>query len=148
MAALVSNSKARFNYEILDTLEGGIELRGFETKSLKNRQGSLDGAFVIVRGGEAFLINAHIPPFQPGNTPASYDPYRNRRLLFSKKELRMLAEKEKEAGLTLIPISLYNKGRYVKVELGIARGKKKFDKRETIKKRDTERELRRTLKQK
>jgi SsrA-binding protein len=146
MATFIENRKAKFNYEILEKFEGGIELLGFEVKSIKNHQGSLEGAFVIIRGSEAYLINAHIPPYQPANTPTDYDPYRNRRILLTKKEIRELGDTENSKGLTLVPISMYNKGHKVKVEIAIAKGKKKFDKRETIKKRESDRNIRRFLK--
>jgi len=145
MSILVHNKKASFDYEIVDKFEAGIELLGLEVKSLKKKQGSLLGAYVIVRGNEAFLINANIPPYQPSNTPDSYDPYRNRKLLLTKKELANLIGLEKQKGLTIVPISIYTKGRKIKLELGIARGKKKYDKRESIKKRDADRDIRRTL---
>ena len=146
MPALVQNKKARFNFAINETLEAGIELNGFEVKSLKKSQGSLEGAFVVIRGGEAFVVSMYIPPYQPANTPAEYDPYRTRRLLLSKKEISRLAGLEKEKGLTIVPLSVYTKGHHLKLEVAIARGKKKHDKRETIKKRDTEREIGRSLK--
>lgn len=145
--SLIRNKKAVFNYEILEKFEAGIQLRGFEVKSLKSGQGSLEGSYVIVRGGEAFLVGANIPPFQPANTPKNYDPLHTRKLLLTKKELDVFAGKEKQAGLTIVPISVYNKRNHLKLEIGIARGKKKYDKRETIKKRDMEREMYRTLKE-
>lgn len=145
MATLVQNKKAAFNYEIAEKFDAGIELFGFEVKSLRASQGSLEGSYVTIRGGEAFLLGAHIPPFQVKNTPTEYDPIRNRRLLLTKKEIGVLAEVEGKKGLTIVPISVYSIGRKIKVELGVARGKKKFDKRETIKKRDTDREIRRTI---
>jgi SsrA-binding protein len=98
---------------------------------------------VTVRGGEAYLINMFIPPYQVNNTEESYDPRRNRRLLLTKKEILQLSEVENQAGLTIVPISVYNNKRWIKVEIAIVRGKKQFDKRETIKKRETEREIRR-----
>ena len=143
---LLENRKARFNYELLEKREAGIELLGFEVKALRQKQGSLDGAYVIVRGGEAFLVNAFIPPYQPKNTPPSYDPRRNRKVLLTKKEITELAGSESKKGLTIIPISVYNKGRKIKVLLTVARGKKKYDKRETLKWRDAEREMRREMK--
>jgi len=144
--SLIQNKKAYFNYEILEKTEAGIELQGFEVKSLKKGQGSLEGSHITVRGGEAFVIGMNIPPYQPANTPKDYDPVRNRRLLLTKKELRDLAGAEGQKGLTIVPLSVYNKGRKLKLEIAIVRGKKKYDKRETIKKRDTEREIRRSLK--
>ncbi len=144
--ALTQNKKVYFNYEILEKFEAGIELLGFEVKSLKSKQGSLKGAYIIVRGNEVFLVSAHVPPYQMANTPAGYDPYRTRRLLLHKKEIHELLSAEKQKGLTIIPISMYNKGGKIKIEVCIARGKKKYDKRETIKKRDMERETGRKFK--
>ena len=146
MPTLIHNKKVHFDYEILEEFEAGIELLGFEVKSLRAKRGSLEGAHVTIRGGEAFLINAEIPPYQPSNTPKDYDPKRRRKLLLTKKEISLLAGKEAQKGLTLVPISLYTKGRHIKLSFGIARGKKKYDKRETIKKRDTERDVARELK--
>ena len=106
---------------------------------------SLEGAFVIVRGGEAYLINANVPSYQPKNAPKDYDPLRNRKLLLTKKEISTLSGSEK-INLTIVPISVYNKGRKIKVEIALVKGKKKYDKRESIKKRDTDREIRREYK--
>ncbi len=145
MPTFVKNKKAHFNYEILEKMNAGIKLLGFEAKSLRNNQGSLEGAYIIVRGGEAFLIGAHIPPFQPANTPDSYDPYRNRKLLLTKKELVKLGDIDNKKGLTITPLSVYSKGKNLKLEIGIGRGKKKYDKREDIKKRDTARDVAREL---
>jgi SsrA-binding protein len=147
MANYAENRKARFNYEILEKYETGIELLGTEVKSVRMGQMSLEGAFVIVRGGEAFLINANIPPYQPKNSPKDYDPLKNRKLLLTKKEIAELAGSEKNKSLTIVPISVYNKNRKIKVEIALVKGKKKFDKRETIKKRDTDREIRRDFKE-
>lgn len=144
--SLITNKKASFNYEITETLSAGVELFGFEVKSLRKGQGSLEGSYVTVRGGEAFLIGSFIPPFQENNTPKEYDAHRNRKLLLTKEELKKLANIEQTKGLTIVPLSVYNKGRVLKVDLGIAKGKKKFDKRETIKKRDVDRETRREFK--
>jgi len=146
MPALIRNKKATLNYELLKTFEAGIELFGFEVKSLRSRQGSLKGGHVTIRGGEAYLIGVTIPPYQPLNAPKNYDPSRNRRLLLSKKEIAELAGLERQKGLTIVPISVYNKRQYLKLEIAVARGKKKYDKREDIKKRDTKRDLERTLK--
>lgn len=146
MANLLEHKKARFNYEILETFEAGIELLGPEVKSVRAKQGSLEGAHITVRGGEAYLIGAHIPPYQPSNTPKDYNPDRIRKLLLTKKELSLLAGQESKKGLTIVPISVYNKGRKMKLQVAIARGKKKFDKRETTKKRESDREIRREMK--
>lgn len=146
MAHYAENRKAKFDYEILEKYEAGIELLGSEVKSVRAGRMSLDGAFVIIRGGEAYLINANIPLYQPNNKSSEHDPLRNKKLLLTKKEIDFLTGSGKNKSLTIVPISVYNKGRKVKVEIVLARGKKKFDKRETIKKRETDREIRRNLK--
>ncbi|MFA7285798.1 MAG: SsrA-binding protein SmpB [Candidatus Paceibacterota bacterium] len=146
MVAYIQNRKAHFNYEVLEKYEGGIELEGNEVKSVRGGRMSLEGAFVIVRGGEVFLINANIDPYQPKNAPKDYNPLRNRKILLTKKEIAELAESEKNKSLTIIPISLYNKGRKIKIEIALVKGKKQHDKRETTKKRETDRELRREYK--
>src|SRR3989344_7098973 len=102
--SLIEHKKARFNYEILETYEAGLELLGFEVKSLRKGQGSLEGAHVIVRGGEAYLTGATIPPYQSGNTPKDYDPARARRLLLSKREILTVANAEGAKGVTVVPI--------------------------------------------
>jgi SsrA-binding protein len=145
MAHYAENRKAHFNYEILEKYEAGIELLGSEVKSVRGGQMSLEGAFVIIRGGESFLINANVPPYQAKNAPKDYDALRNRKLLLTKKEIVELAGSEKNKSLTIVPISVYNKGRKIKIEIALVKGKKKFDKRETLKKRDTDRELRREM---
>lgn len=146
MSSLIENKKAHFNYEILETVEAGIELLGNEVKSIRKREGSLEGARVIVRGNEAFLVGATIPPYQPANTEKDYDPSRNRRLLLNRKEIKLISGAESKKGLTIIPISVYNKERKIKISVAIVRGKKKYDKRDSIKKRETDRDIRRTLK--
>ena len=143
MVNYAENRKVYFNYEILEKYEAGIELLGLEVKSVRSGKMSLEGAFVIVRGGECFLINANTPPYQPNNTPKEYDPIRNKKLLLTKKEIRILADSGNNKSLTIVPISVYNKGRKIKISIALAKGKKKFDKRETIKKRETDREVRR-----
>ena len=147
MAHYAENRKARFNYEILEKYETGIELLGTEVKSVRGGQMSLEGAFIIVRGGEVYLINANIPPYQVKNAPRDYDPLRNRRLLLTKKEIGELGGNEKNKSLTIVPLSVYNKGRKIKVEIALVKGKKKYDKRETLKKHDTDREIRRQMKE-
>jgi len=146
MVAYIQNRKAHFNYEVIEKYEGGIELVGNEVKSVRGGRMSLEGAFVIVRGGEVFLINANIDPYQPKNAPKDYNPLRNRKILLTKKEIAELGESEKNKSLTIIPISLYNKGRKIKIEIALVKGKKQHDKRETTKKRETDRELRREYK--
>ncbi len=146
MTTLVDNGKAHFNYEILEKIEAGIELLGFEVKSLKAKQGSLDGAYVIIRGGEAYAVNMFIPPYQENNTPEGYEPRHNRRLILTRKEIAELSSAESgtgKGGLTIVPISVYTKGPLIKISVAVVRGKKKFDKRETTKKRETDRSVRR-----
>ncbi len=145
MATLAENRKARFDYEILESLEAGIKLLGFEVKALKSHRGIFEGSHISIREGEAWLLNFAIPPYQIENTPKDYEERRKRKLLLNKKEIAYLATKEEERGLTIIPISMYNKGNLVKVQIAIVRGKKTFDKRESIKKRDVDRDLRRDL---
>ena len=156
---LAENRKAFFNYEILEKYEAGIELSGIEVKSIRTHHVSLAGSYVSVRGGEAYLIGADIAPYQPKNTPADYDSKRVRRLILRKSQIAELAKHESKKGLTMVPISMYNsaskkgtggtgskggnRGGKIKIEIAVVRGKKKFDKRETIKKRDTDRETRR-----
>lgn len=138
------NKKARFDYEILETFDAGIELSGHEAKSIKMGRFDLSGSHAIVRGGEVFLVGATIHSFQVKNAPANYDESRTRRLLLTKKEIRHIFSRLNE-GLTLVPIKSYNRRGFVKVELGLGRGKNKADKRETIKKRETEREIQRSV---
>jgi SsrA-binding protein len=145
MANYAENRKARFDYEILEKYEAGIELLGSEVKSVRGGRMSLEGAFVIARGGEVYIINSNIPPYQVKNTPMDYDPLRNRKLLLTKKEINELGESEKNKSLTIVPISVYNKNRKIKVEIALVKGKKKFDKRENTKKRETDREIRREM---
>lgn len=146
--SLIENKKIGLEYSIQETIEAGIELLGFEVKSLRAGLGSLKGARVVARGGEAYLVGASIPPWQVKNTPKSYDPERSRRLLLNRKEIAHVASAEGEKGLTVVPISVYNKGRNLKLSIGIARGKKKADKRHTIRAREEGRRIERTLKSK
>lgn len=143
--SLIENRKARFHFDFQETLEAGLELLGMEVKSLRMGRGSLDGAYIGIRNNEAFIIGMNITPFQEGNTPSGYDPRRPRKLLLTKKQISDLAEYEHTKGLTIVPVSVYNKNHKLKLTIAVARGKKQFDKRETIKKRDQEREARRAL---
>lgn len=144
--ALIENKKARFDYEILEKYEAGIQLTGPEVKSLKTKKGSLAGSHVIVRGGEVYIVGMEIPPYQPNNTAKDYDPSRTRKLLLKKKEIDYLFGKANQRGLTLVPICVYTKGSLLKLSFGVARGLKKYDKREKIKKRDTQRDTEREVK--
>ena len=143
---LVENKKAGLEYEFIDMYEAGMELLGTEVKSLRNGKASLIGARVVVRGNEAFLTGATISPYQVGNTPKDYDPERTRRLLISQKELNELLGADSKGGLTIVPIMVYNKGRFLKLSFALARKKKKQDKRAALKERDERRGMERTLK--
>lgn len=139
---LIENKKLRMTYDVIDTYQAGMELEGHEVKSLRNKLGSLDGSKVIIRGGEAFLVGSYIPPYQPANTPKSYDEHRTRRLLLKKDEIAKLAVIEEKKDLTLHPISLYIKNNLVKCEVALCKKLQKHDKRENIKKDIARRELR------
>ncbi len=145
MPTLAENKKAFHNYEILETFEAGIALRGFEVKAIKAGRANIAGAHVIIRVHRALLVGADIPPYQPLNTPAGYDPAASRRLLLTRKELKYLLGKMQSDRLTAVPLSLYTKGRLIKVKLALVRGTRQYEKRETIKKREVNREIRRTL---
>ena len=146
--SLVENKKAHLRFKVLETFQAGIELSGAETKSLRAKQGKLDGARVIVRGGEAFIVGMSIPPYQPGNTPAGYNPERTRRLLLKKTEVAEVLAAEERKGLTVVPIEVYNAGRYLKVRIAIASGRGKSDKREYLRLKDDTRDMERALRQK
>jgi SsrA-binding protein len=139
---LVENKKLRLTYSVLDVYQAGIELEGQEVKTLRSKLGSLDGSKVIIRGGEAFLVGSYIPPYQPANTPKSYDNHRTRRLLLTKEELLELASVEEKEGLTLHPIALYSKNNLIKCEIAVCKKLQKHDKREKVKEEITRREMR------
>ncbi|MBU6214727.1 SsrA-binding protein SmpB [Patescibacteria group bacterium] len=143
---LVEYKKALLKFQPIETFSAGLELMGDEVKSLRNKQGSLDGARVVVRGGEAYIVGMTIPPYQTANIAKSYDAERPRRLLLTKKEIATLAQEEAKRGLTIIPLEVYTKNRFVKARIAIVRGKGKADRREDLKKRDADRERARVLK--
>lgn len=143
---LIKNKKAFLKYAPLEHFAAGLELLGTEVKALRARQGSLEGARVVVRGGEAFLVGMIIPPYQTANTAKNYDPERPRRLLLTKKEIAALAVAESKKGLTIVPLEVYTKGKFVKGHIAIVRGKGKVERREDLKKRDALREAARVLK--
>jgi len=143
--SLIENKKARLRFAILDEYVAGVELSGAEVKSLRGKRGSLEGARVIVRGGEAYLVGMTIPPYQVKNTPDTYDPERARRLLLSKKEIAELADAEAKKGLTIVPLEVYNAGRYIKAKVAIAKGKGKADRREDLKRADANLEIERAM---
>ena len=146
MPAYVQNRKAHFNFEFIEEFEAGAVLFGHEVKAIRAGQASLAGSYVLIRGGEAFLVGASISPYQVANTPKDYDPERPRKLLLSRKELAKLERESEQSRLTIVPISWYSKNGKVKLRVALARGKKKQDKRETLKERDTKRDLQRILK--
>lgn len=140
----VVNRRAYHDYQILEKLEAGVKLLGSEVKSIKGGRIKLQGAFVRIMGSEAYLINAEIPLY-PYARPEGYDPRRTRKLLLHKKEIMKLKGKIAQSNLTLVPVSCYTKGGLVKLEVGLAKGKKKYQKREEKKRRAIEREVARAL---
>ena len=132
----ISNPKASFDYEILEAIEAGLVLEGHEVKAIKTGKVSIKGSYVKVLNNEPYLIGATVSPYQPANTPKDYDPQRSRKLLLSKKEISTLVGTSQTHGLTLVPLKIYDKKGRLKLLIGIARGKKKYDKREAIKKKD------------
>ncbi|MBI2623183.1 MAG: SsrA-binding protein SmpB [Candidatus Liptonbacteria bacterium] len=141
-ACLAENRRARFDYEVLETFEAGVVLKGHEVKSVKAKRMGLAGSRAIIRGGEVYLVGAQIPPYQPLNVPPDYAPDATRKLLLKQDEIKHLVGALRE-GTTLIPLNAHLKGNLIKIELALARGKKKHDKREAIKKRDSRREMKR-----
>lgn len=139
------NRQARHNYFIDETYEAGLVLLGSEVKSLREGKANLKDSYARIQKGEAFLINAHVSPY-PGANRFNHDPTRPRKLLLHAREIERLTGKTKERGLTLIPLKMYFKNGRAKVELGLARGKKLYDKRETLRRKQAEREVERTLK--
>ncbi len=135
---ITNNSKARFNYFLEDFLECGIELKGSEIKSIRKTGASLQDAYVLFRNGEAYLLNMHVAPYENGNI-FNHEPNRTRKLLLHKKEIKKMEQKATEKALTVVPTKIYLKRGKLKVEIALAKGKKLYDKRETIKKRDDER---------
>lgn len=143
MATFAENKRALFDYEILERFEAGLALKGYEAKAVTTGRVNLSGAYAAVTRGELWILNLDIPPYQPKNIPHTYDPKRSRKLLVRKSEIKELIGKTK--GLTLIPIKMYNKRGKIKIEIGLAKPRKKKDKREVIKKRETEKEIKRFI---
>jgi SsrA-binding protein len=141
---VASNRRARVDYEILDTFEAGIALVGPEVKSLRAGNANLNDAYAIVRGGEVFLLNAHIGPYEQAGR-ANPAPRRERKLLLHRAEIARLEGRVAERGFTLVPLELYFKQGRAKVQLGLARGKKAYDKRQSIRERESEREVQRAV---
>lgn len=145
MKIVAQNRKAFHDYSIEETVEAGIVLAGTEVKSLREGNANLKDSYVLVKGSEVFLLNCHISPYTHGNI-MNHDPVRTRKLLLHKKEIERLQGKAAQKGYSLIPLKIYFKDSRAKVEVGLARGKKQYEKRETIKKRDAEREIERAMK--
>ena len=139
------NKKGTFDYEIIERYEAGMVLFGQEVKSIKTGHINLSGTFVTIRNGEPFLLGVKVPPYQPNNAGADYDQERQRKLLLNKKEINYLAGRSKEKGFSLIPLKVFDKSGRIKLEFGLAKGKKKYDKKEKIKQRDVDREVNREL---
>jgi len=140
-----TNRRAYFDYQITKTYQAGIELFGFEVKAIKKGRVNLAGSYVLIRNNNAYVVNLDIPPYQPKNTPSSYNSKRNRKLLLKKKEIKEIAGYAKEH-LTVLPLRIYTKRNLIKLEIGLGKIKKKIDKRELIKKREAEKEMRRKIK--
>jgi len=145
MPTLATNPRAKYDYHILETFEAGLVLAGHEVKAIKTGHLSLKGSYVTIKNKEAWLINAQIPPYQPKNTPADYQPDRTRKLLLNKKEIRSLIGQIKQKGLTLVPLRVYTKKGKIKLGFALGRGKREFDKREKIIKREVKRRIDRAL---
>jgi SsrA-binding protein len=147
----INNKKAYYDYEILEKFQAGLVLNGQEVKSLRTRGISLSGTYIEIKPNnkgffEAFWVGVNIPPYQSANIDKSYDPQRPRKLLLNREEIDYLTGKIKEKGLTLVPLSVYTGTYKIKLEFGLAKGKKKFDKRESIKKREVERKIKSEIK--
>lgn len=142
---LVKNRRATHDYEIIDEIEAGLALLGTEVKSVRAGQMSLQGAFVTIKDDEAWLTNANIPPWQVANSPADYDETRPRKVLIKKSQLKALIGAKQAQGLTILPLSVYSKGPRIKLKIALARGKKKFDKKESKKSHDIKRDVERLL---
>jgi SsrA-binding protein len=145
MKVVCTNRKAYHDYHIEDTLEAGIALLGTEVKSLREGRANLRDSYAVLRGEEVFLVNCHISPYSHGNI-ANHDPLRDRKLLLHRSEIERLAGKVAQKGYSLIPLKIYLKGPRFKVEIGLARGKRFFEKREAIKEREAKKEIEKALK--
>lgn len=146
MGTLAINKRAGFDYELLDKYEAGLMLTGAEVKSVKTGHISLKGSFVTMHGEELYLTNANIPPYSFAKSSAAYDPTRSRKLLVRKSEIRHLIGKLQVKGLTLVPLRVYTKKRLLKLEFALGKGKKAFDKRSDIAKKEAKRKIDRALK--
>ena len=147
MKTLAENKKAYHDYQVIEDFEAGIILTGQEVKSVKLGRANLRGSFVVLKEEEPYLLNVDIPAYQPKNTPSDYDPQRSRKLLLKKAEIKHLIGKSAEKGLTLVPLRVYTKRGKIKVEVGIAKSKSKKDKRDVLKRRSVEKDIRRELRE-
>lgn len=138
---IASNRKATYDYHVIDTIEAGIQLTGNEVKSIKKGLITLSGSYAVIKNNEAFLINATISPYQPNNLSSIYNPSRTRKLLLKKQEIVNLNYRIKKEKLTLIPLKIYNKNGLIKIEIALARGKKKYDKRESLKQKEIKKKI-------
>ena len=145
MSIYSENKKTAYDYEVLEKYQAGLVLIGQEVKSIRSGLAHLAGSYIVIRDGQAELIGVKIPPYQPKNAPEAYNPEQSRKLLLNKKELQYLAGKAHERGFSLIPLKIYDSHGRIKLEFGLAKGKKKFNKKEKIKQRDVERNTRREL---
>ncbi len=144
----IFNRRANYDYEILEKFEGGLVLKGYEVKAIKTGKASLKGAYVVVQNNEVFLINAHISPYQKANTPDNYQPDQTRKILLHKSEIKSLIGKTRQKGLTLVPIKMYTKKGRIKLQFGLGKGKRKFDKREAVAKKEAKRRIERAMREK
>ncbi len=145
MATYATNKRANYDYDLLQKYEAGISLLGHEVKSIKTGHISLKGAFVAIRGNEVYLTNALIPLYTHANRNTVYEPTRSRKLLLKKSEIKSIIGKRQAEGLTLVPTRIYTKGRNIKLEFAVGKGKKKHDKRASIAKRESDRKVKRAL---
>jgi SsrA-binding protein len=145
MRIVCQNKKAYHDYSIEETLEAGIQLQGTEVKSLREGKGNLKDSYVLLKNSEAFLLNCHISPYSHGNI-MNHEPLRTRKLLLHRKEIERLRGKAQQKGYALIPLKIYFKGSFAKVEIGLAKGKRLYEKRETIKEREAKRTIERAMK--
>lgn len=145
MSTYATNKRAGYDYELLERYEAGISLFGHEVKSIKTGHVSLKGAFVTVRSNEVYLTNALVPLYAHANRNTVYEPTRSRKLLLKKSEIKSIIGKKQTEGLTLVPIRVYNKGRHIKLEFAVGKGKKQHDKRHSIAKKDNDRRVQRAL---
>ncbi|MEK7644024.1 MAG: SsrA-binding protein SmpB [Patescibacteria group bacterium] len=146
MPVYATNKKARFDYDIRQTFEAGISLSGQEVKSARGGHISLSGSYVVIHGDQPYLLNARISPYPYAGHLEGYEPERSRILLLKQSEIDYIKRKTDAEGLTIVPLSVYTKGPKIKIEIALGKGKKKYDKRETIKNRENEREVKRKIK--